>query len=169
MIRAIFLRYKMLFGNLIASITQWQCPCLAGNLIRFVCGGESHSQGVSAALCCQSGEMAFLILAAVNKAPKVGFQTTGQMWLLHCPPFPTPQPLALQLWAWLIPGVYLHVPTAAIIISLLNCFFQVCISLITNVRKKEYQDCFGLLSKIGILSWYSYSLGARVVMGGRWF
>lgn len=56
---------------------------------------------------------------------------------------------------------------AAIIISPLNGSFQVSISLITNVRRKEHQDCFGLLSKIGILSRYSYSLGAKVVMGGR--
>lgn len=54
---------------------------------------------------------------------------------------------------------------AAMIISLLNCFFQVSICLIKNARKKERQDCFGLLTKVGILSGQSYSLGAKVAMG----
>lgn len=54
---------------------------------------------------------------------------------------------------------------AAMIISPLNCFFQVSICLIKNARKKEHRDCFGLLTKVGILSWQSYSLGAKVAMG----
>lgn len=65
----------------------------------------------------------------------------------------------------------------AVIISLPNGLFQVGISLIMSARKKGYEYCFTLLSRIGILSWHAYSflggegrlLWGKVPRPSKWF
>lgn len=142
------------------SLSGWGSNQVFGNEKK-----KGPSQWVSASYSFAG--VVVLLLAIRNKAPKVGIQTAGPMWLLHCPPSPSPQPLfSSPEPGWSQSSIFMSL-MAAIIISPLNGSFQVSISLIMNVRRKEHQDCFGLLSKIGILSRYSYSLGAKVVMGGR--
>lgn len=77
-VRAIFFRHNALFGNLMATATQWDCPCLDGDLIRYS-GIKTATPQQSRPLCfCRNGIPQF------RNALKVEAETSGQMWLLRC-------------------------------------------------------------------------------------